>query len=148
MGTETTQSTKDRLRSLTIGRKVQFVTKVIDYYPPIYKDRLDKKGNVLGVELKGNEKESVKVEVRQPSIKVRNELIKRCMDKDGNMDNMEFMVQSAILLVYDPDSGEPLFTKEDYDSLISQPSGGFVDQFSAEAMGLLSVETSDENFTD
>jgi len=134
-----TESSKDRLRRLTLGRAPQFRHKVIDYYPPKYQDILNEEGTVVGLEHVGFEDEPIKVEVRQPTVKERNELIKSCRGKDGKFDEMEFILQAAIRFVYDPVSGDRLYSKEDYDALSQQPAGDFVDQFGGEAVELLTL---------
>lgn len=132
-------SRRDQIRAATLGRAPQFRRKTITYYPPKYEDVLDEDGNVIALEHVGFEDVGIVVEVRQPTIKQRNELISKCRRDDGTLDELEFVLQCALRFVYDPESGEQVYDEADYASLISQPAGDFVDQFGGEAIELLTL---------
>jgi len=132
--------TRDRLRAATLGRAAQFRRKIIKYYPPTYEEVKDEDGNVTGLEHTGFDYDNpIEVEVRQPTVKERNNLINKCRANDGRLDEMEFIIQCAIRFVYDPESGERIYDERDYGALSSQPAGDFVDQFGGEAIELLSL---------
>lgn len=132
-------SRRDAIRSATLGRQTQFRRKLITYYPPKYEKIIDDKGQEIGLEHVGFEEEGIEVEVRQPTIKERNKLLAECRGDDGTLDEMEFILQCAIRFVYDPESGEAVYEEGDYDALVSQPAGDFVDQFGGEAIELLTL---------
>ncbi len=141
------ETNKDRLRRLTLGRDVKFQHKVIKYYPPIYKEIIDEEtGEVIGERQEGHEKEPIKVLCIQPTVKERNDLVRTCRNPDGSFNEMEFIVQAAIRFVYDPETNERLYSAHDYDMLVNQPAGDFVDQFGGEAIELLTLgeRTKDE----
>ena len=128
---------RNRLRAATVGRAPQLVRRTINYYRPVYEEIKDESGVPIGVRRVGFEEDPIKVEVRQPTVKQRNDLIKKCRKSDGSMDEMEFIIQAAIHFTYDPESGERLFDQADYGALCEQPAGDFVDQFGGEAIDLL-----------
>lgn len=133
------ENTRDALRAKTVGRAAHLVTKRIAYYPPIYKE------DENGVYLDGHEEMPIYVEVRQPTVRQRNDLIKLCRRPDGSVDELEFIVQAALHFVYVPGTNEHVFEKQDHENLLDQPAGGFVDQFSAEAIKLLNMEDHAKN---
>lgn len=80
----------------------------------------------------------VEVEVRQPSIRVRRELFNKCTDAQGNIDANEFLVWSIIKNTYKPGTrATRVFEEGDYEQLMNQPTGGWVDQL-IDAMSRLS----------
>ena len=129
--------TRDKLRGLTIGRSFQLVKRLVDFYPPKYVE-VNNNGNIE-LELDGFEETPVRVEVRQPTVAERNKLVVACKDEKGVLNEMEFIIQAALRFTHDPESGERLYSLEDYDALAGQPSGGFVDQFGEEAIKLLTL---------
>ena len=132
-------NTRDLLRSATLGRQTQFARKIVDYFPPIYSEVKDE-DEVIGLELIGYEDDPIKVEVRQPTIRQRNDLVNKCRDKDtGKVNELEFIIQAAIHFVYDPESGENLYEATDYDALLETRAGDFVDQFGGAAVELLNI---------
>jgi len=132
-------SRRDDIRAATLGRSPQFRRKMIKYFPPKYQNVIDGEGTVIGLEHIGFEDTPIEVEIRQPTIKQRNDLLGSCRRKDGSLDEMEFILQCAIRFVYDPESGERIYDETDYSTLISQPAGDFVDQFGGEAIELLTL---------
>jgi len=132
-------SRRDQIRAATLGRSPQFRRKMITYFPPKYQNVVNQDGQVIGLEHIGFEEQGIDVEVRQPTIKQRNDLLTKCRRNDGTLDEMEFILQCAIRFVYDPESGEQIYDEKDYATLISQPAGDFVDQFGGEAIELLTL---------
>jgi hypothetical protein len=126
-------SNRDLLRSKTLGRAVQFRTNTVDYFPEIYTE-VDGKPVFQGFE-----ETPIKVMVKQPSVKERNKLVAACKDETGKLDEMEFILQAAIMFTFDPETGERLYDAKDYDVLAEQPAGGFVDQFGGEAIQMLNL---------
>lgn len=98
------------IREKTIGRPVQYKTRDIEY-------------------------EGEKVVFRQPSQKIRKNLVKQAT-KNGDFDAIDFQVRLVIALTED-DKGKKVFEDTDYDSLMDQPSGGFLELFAEECMLLL-----------
>lgn len=79
-----------------------------------------------------------KVMFRQPTRKDKKALVKKCSDEDGMVDTIDLTTWAVIMLTYDPDTGERVFSDEDYDSLLEQASvGSFVDDFALEAIRLV-----------
>lgn len=132
-------SRRDDIRAATLGRSPQFRRKLIRYFPPKYEQVFDESGAVVALEHVGFEDTPIEVEIRQPTIKQRNDLLTKCRRPDGSLDEMEFILQCAIRFVHDPDSGERIYDENDYNALISQPAGDFVDQFGGEAIELLTL---------
>lgn len=102
-------STRDAIRKATIGQKKNFKSEVVEF-------------------------NGVEVEIRQPSHKRRRELLKKARDKDGNVDPLDFLVWATIENVFVPDSDETVFEPADYDQLIEQPTGGFLDKLGEKAI--------------
>lgn len=132
--------TKDKLRALTLGRTQKFRFKNFNYLPPILEDIKDDDGDIIGSEVTGFDSDNpITVQVRQPNVKERNKIIMLCKDKDGKLDEMEFIIQAAIKFTYDPESGERLYSERDYGALVESPAGDFLDQFGEEAIKLLTL---------
>lgn len=108
-------SIKDALRKVTIGAKKQFKKTTFEY-----------EGNVF--------------EFRSPTVRERDEIRAKATDKDGNIQGAAFQVWSIIQMTYVPDTDEKVFGAEDYDALMNQPAGGFVDALATEALKLLGGE--------
>lgn len=114
------QSIRDKIRSATLGKPVQFKSKVFTY-------------------------EEINVEFRQPNLKDRQLLINKARNKDGEFDFIEFLVWSVISNTYVPDTSDKVFDESDYDIMIKQNSGSFVDKFGAEIAELMNVEEGAKN---
>ena len=110
-----TQSIRDQIRSATVGSKPEF-----------------KKVETTH--------EGFDVENRQPSYKDRKELMKKCQDKEGNLDTLDFLVWSVIQNTFVAGTDERVFESGDYEKLIAFPAGGFIDVIGQEALNLLNVE--------
>lgn len=127
---------RDRLRGLTLQSK-QFRKKTFAYYPPVY-NKVEKDDGSYEYEFAGYEEDPIHVGVRQPTVRERNKMINQCRNKDtGVIDELEFVILCAINLAYDPESGENLYEKSDYDSLVNQPAGDFLDQLGELAVSML-----------
>lgn len=114
------QSIRDQIRAATLGKKTQFKTKEFVY-------------------------EGITVEFRQPNLKDRQLLINKSKTKDGEFDFVEFLVWSVISNTYVPGTDERVFENSDYESMISKPSGSFVDKFGAEIAEIMNVEDDAKN---
>mgnify|MGYP003657580753 CR=1 FL=1 len=114
--------TIDKLRAATIGAKKNFKSETIEY-------------------------NGVKFEIRQPSIRARAELTKQCTGSNGAIDMFKFLVWLVIELTYVPNTDKKVFTAEDYDTLVEQATGGFVDAFSEVAASLVNVDMEDKKKT-
>lgn len=115
-------SEKATLRNLTLGAKKQFQTKKV-----AIKDEA------------GTEHE---FEVRQPTLKERSDLRKRCtsVTKDGMEFNLfEFLIWAVINHTFVPGTEEKVFSEDDYDGLIDLPAGGWFDELSEAASSLCNV---------
>lgn len=112
------QSVRDKIRSATLGKPVQFKSKVFTY-------------------------EGVDVEFRQPNLKDRQTLINKARKSDGELDFVEFLVWSVISNTYVPETNEKVFEEGDYEVMIQQNTGSFVDQFGGEIASLMNVEEAD-----
>lgn len=108
------QSIRDQIRSATLGKKTQFKSKVFEW-------------------------EGISVEFRQPNLRQRKNLLKKAKDKNGEFDIIEFIVNSVIQCTYIPDTTDNVFEDEDYESLMQQGSGSFVEVFGAEISELMNA---------
>ena len=117
MTTTQKKSKRDELRAATIGAKKDF--KKIKY--------------------KWNGQE---FEFRQPTIGVRSRLRDRCMDERFGIDQIAFAVWSVIECTYVPGTEEKVFDESDYDTILEDPTGNFLDTFADELAPLMNVETS------
>ena len=109
------QSIRDQLRSATLGKKSNFRTKIFNY-------------------------EGLDVEFRAPNLKQRQNIIKKSKDKNGDLDVVDFIAHSVIECTYVPGTNDNVYEQEDYDALMQQGSGSFVEIFGAEVSALMGVE--------
>ena len=114
------QSIRDKIRAKTVGSTTQFKSKKFDY-------------------------EGIEVEFRQPNLKDRKLLLKKARDKNGEFDMIEFIVWSVISNTYVPDTNEKVFDETDYEVMLNQNTGSFVDKFGAEIAELMNVEEDVKN---
>lgn len=114
---------KDTLRSLTVGAKKEFASDTVEYAGETF-------------------------EVRQPSLKQRNNLLTRCRDGKGEIDPTALMVWITIHCVYDPETGEPVFDEADYEAMTESPPNGFVDVLGAKALEVAGLSGNDEEATE
>jgi hypothetical protein len=110
------------LRDLTIGRKVQFATEIVEI-------------------------DGTKFEVRSPSIKQREDIMNAAgihasasgKERDDKISAASMQVLTIIYMVYDPETGEKVFDLADRDVLLEQPIGGWVDILAGACMRLMKV---------
>lgn len=114
------QSVRDQIRAATLGQKTQFKSKKFDY-------------------------NGIEVEFRQPNLKDRKLLLKKSRDNKGELDMIEFIVWSVISNTYAPGTSEKVFDASDYDAMMEQGTGSFVDQFGNEIAELMNVEDDVKN---
>lgn len=112
-------SKRDALRSKTVGAAKKFRTELV---------------TVDGEE----------VEVRQLSVRDRLNVYNRST-KNGVLDPLQFQIWAVISTCYVPGTNEKLFEDADYDGLVDQPTGGFLDQLSEAAINMLNVEANPTN---
>ena len=112
------QSIRDQIRAATIGEKSEFKSKIVKY-------------------------NGIEVEIRQPSVKSRKEIMTKAMTDTGTIDFAEFLTFAVLYNTYVPDTEELVFEDTDYDGLMAKPTGGFMDQFGADAAELMNVEDGD-----
>jgi len=87
--------------------------------------------------------EGQKVLIRKPSIKERNDLQKLSIKKeDGEpfFDHLAFRINSIISCCIDKDTRKPIFQKSDYGTLLSYPTGSWVDKVSEKIEEVLYVD--------
>ena len=109
------QSIRDKIRSATVGKNHKFKSKIFNY-------------------------EGIDVEFRQPSIKGKKNLIDKAKGSDGEFDMINFLVYAVIGNCYVPGTDELVFDETDYDVIVNQPSGSFVDVFGNEIAKLMGEE--------
>jgi hypothetical protein len=107
-------SKRDALRAATVGAKKQFRTKI----------------EVINGE---------EFEVRQLSVKDRMDVYNKAT-KNGVLDPLQFQIWAVISTVYVPGTNEKLYDETDYEGLVTQPTGGFLDQLSEAAVAMLNPE--------
>ena len=81
--------------------------------------------------------EGEKVYFCQPSRGELREINKKSTDAQGQFDFLAFQLWSVIMLTKDAD-GNRVFSDEHFDSFLSEPIGGWLDQFSEEALKVMS----------
>ena len=117
------QNTRDSLRSKILGKSQSFRREKV----------IDDEGN--------------EYEVLQPTIRQRADLRKSTtkVKKDGvEFDFFEFMIRAAIAFTVVPGTTERVFDDEDYDSIVSQPSGGFTDRLCQAASAVCNIDDAEE----
>jgi hypothetical protein len=86
--------------------------------------------------------EDLRVLVRQPTVGQRSEILAQMkVGKDGELRSGDGLSRGMALAIIrcarDPDSNGEIFTLEDLDSLVGQPSGSWFDDLAGEAMSLM-----------
>lgn len=102
---------RSAIRKATIDGKVEYKTKTFAY-------------------------EGEEVVFKQPSQKVRQEIISKSVNDKDRIDPVLFNVYSVIYLTYDSE-GEKVFSEADVDGFLNYPAGGFIDKFAEEATKLM-----------
>ena len=112
---------KQKLRALTLGRKKTFEKRIIEI-------------------------EGEKFEMRQPTIGQRGEIRNKSMKvgmhdgEETTFDMFGFLICAVVELTHDPETGERVFSDEDYEELQSLPAGGWFDKLTKEAADLCNVQ--------
>jgi len=107
-------TTKNDLRSLTVGGKKNFRKKVVEI-------------------------DEAKFEVRQLSVGDRQKIYDKS-SKGDKISSSDFLVWSVIYCTFVPGTEEKVFDDADYESLMAQPSDSFVDKLGQAAGELLDTE--------
>ena len=76
----------------------------------------------------------VKVELRTPSVRQRGELIASFMGADGELDYVKMYPSLVIATAFDPKTGEPIFTPDDFEALTTKSGKAM------ETLGSVAVE--------
>lgn len=82
----------------------------------------------------------IEVEVRQLSYADRTALLEKCTEGE-KLNTLKLQVYSVIYTVHDPETGERVFDESDYETMVEQPSGGYIDTFSKVAFKVLGLNT-------
>ncbi len=106
-------STRDEIRSKTVGGNLKAQVKLFEY-------------------------EEVSVEFRQPTVGIRKEIFNRSQ-VDDKLDIYNFLVWSVIYCTFVPGTKERVYEDADFDSMMSQYTGSFVDIFSEEISEIMNV---------
>ncbi len=87
----------------------------------------------------------VELEVRTMTAAERSKMLNSAMDKDGNLDLQELYPRILIATVFDPESGEKVFTADDIET-IQNKSAAAVEAVAQKAMALsgLTADAVDE----
>lgn len=130
---------RKKIRGATIGRKAEFKRKSV---------------KVNGVE----------VDVEQPSVASRAQIMKRSRDSNkvaktakgkdreeigaqdvlSSLDYGKMQAWATIYCAKVPDSDDMVYSEEDFDALLNRPAGGFVDKLSQAAMELMNVDAEED----
>lgn len=89
------------------------------------------------------EVEGAKFEVRKPSVRERATILKAAGIVAGKASSAEIdklQAMAVINCVYDPETGERVFTDADLNALLDAESGSYVDVLGEHALHFLNVE--------
>ena len=86
------------------------------------------------------------IELRCPRVGERKEIVKRSSDAAGNVDNGEFLLQAIIQCAFIPNTEDRVFSAEDRQALLEEPSGsdGLVDALGEPLLAILNVDADTE----
>lgn len=116
-------STRDEIRSKTVGSKKNFRKETLLY-------------------------NGMEIEFRQPTVRLRKEIHDKSKVEGAedatSVDIWAYMVWSVIYCSFVPGTDEKVFEAGDYENLMEQPAGGFVDEFSTKISELLNVNVEDK----
>lgn len=124
-------SARDRIRALTVGHKKVFRTK-------LYVHKVETE----------NGTEEITVEFREPTRRLRSNLLKKATDKKGNISNDRFVLLCLVHMTYVPGTNELVFEETDIDGLFETPSGtSFVETFASEMANLINpnIQVTEKN---
>lgn len=83
----------------------------------------------------------VDFEVRQLSVKGRRDLLEKAYNSEtSKLDTQEYLVWSVIKTTFVPGTDELVYSDADYESLVAEPTGSFVDKLGEASSKLLNVE--------
>lgn len=77
----------------------------------------------------------VEVEVRGMSGAARAAIVQDAADNNGNVNFAKMMPEVVVTCVYDPETGEPVFTRDDKDTIMSK-NGAALEKINTVAMRL------------
>lgn len=120
MAEQKEQSTRDRIRSATLGKKDQFRTETVE---------------VNGVQ----------VALKQPSVGEREEIFAAIRDEQGNLDHVKLLTWGVVKLAYVPGENQRVFDDMDYDELVKHPTNSWVDKLGESVLNVLNVEADEGN---
>ena len=112
------QSQRDKIRSATLGKGNKLQSEIIQ---------------VNGVD----------IELKQPTVKVRNQLLYQAQTEQGDVDFNDFLLRGIIQCAYVPGTNELIYEDEDYETMEGKPVNDFVDDCSNAVMRLLNVTPGD-----
>lgn len=96
----------------------------------------------VSVPTPGGEKEDISFLLKQPSVAQRNRILAEIQNgRKGDVDAAgigKSQALAVILCALDPETREAVFTEADLDALLALPAGGWLDDLSGAAMGLMS----------
>ena len=110
----TEQSQRDKIRAATLGKSKKLESRTITI-------------------------DGQQVELRQPTVKIRNQLLRYAATPECDVDFNDFLLRAVIQCAYVPGTNERVYEDEDYDVLAERPTNDFVDEFSETIMGLMNV---------
>jgi len=108
------QSQRDKIRAATLGKSKSLGSETV---------------TVNGTQ----------IELRQPTVKVRNDLLQAAKTEDGDVDFNDFLLRGVIQCAYVPGTNERVYEDADYETLAGQPTNSFVDECSEAVMRLMNV---------
>ena len=108
----------DSLRAATLGKTSKFESVIVDI-------------------------EGHQFEVRQPTIRDRMRLNALSSEKGPNgvpvVEPFKFLVWAVILNTYNPGTDTKVFQEEDFEAMMSMPSGGPLDKLGTAAVDLINI---------
>lgn len=111
-------SVRDKIRAASVGAKKNFRSELVTW---------------------GEGEDAIEVEIRQPSVKERRQLMRAVTDETGEIDGQELLIWAVINQTYVPGTNEKVYDASDYDSLVSSPTGSYVDRFGQVALEVMNV---------
>jgi hypothetical protein len=138
-------SMRDKMRAATLGTTARFRRELVRF--------ADRDGEL--VECGEADEASLVVEVRQPTVAQRSDIMRAAGIRDdaGSADFGRLQARAAVACCFvpaedsfgSPATGgtEPLFSVEDMPALLARPAGSWVDTLGARAMALMNVKADD-----
>lgn len=69
----------------------------------------------------------IPVQLRGLRVRERQEIFEKSRNENGDVDGIKAVILAILKCTVDPNSGEQVFEDTDYDTLMNEQSGGFVD---------------------